>query len=50
MIVKVRKTENLKVKTVKSAWGETLYKIDGQFMTINQAAIYNINKENQKGK
>ena len=50
MIVNVTKTEDSKVETVKSVWGETLYKIDGQFMTMNQALIYNINKENQKGK
>ena len=34
---------------VKSAWGETLYKIDNQFMTMNEALIYRINQENQKG-
>ena len=37
------------MQTIKSVWGETLYKIDGQFMTMSQALIYNINKENQKG-
>tara|TARA_R100001377_G_C3137493_1_gene91504 strand:+ start:271 stop:405 length:135 start_codon:yes stop_codon:yes gene_type:complete len=29
--------------------GETLYKIDGQFMTMNQALIYKLNIANQKG-
>ena len=50
MIVKVRKTEDPKVETVKSVWGETLYKIDGEFMTMNQSLVYIINHENQKGK
>lgn len=29
--------------------GETLYKIDGQFMTMSQALIYKLNKANQQG-
>ena len=29
--------------------GETLYKIDGQFMTMNQALIYKLNIANQQG-
>ena len=37
-----------KVITVKSAWGKTLYKVDGQFMTMNQALIYKLNKANQE--